>query len=97
MDELHPNKRELRYVFTNHWFFPEPNPDDSLKFKVVLQGPLETSALEIMGWQTLEEAGPWENELTQAQNELFSELLGTPDIKELALFIGLSGSFKHLE
>lgn len=41
-------------------FLPEPDSDDSLKFKRALWGDLEADALEIMGWKSLENAGGWE-------------------------------------
>lgn len=68
-------------------FLPEPNADESLKFKMDLRGALETRSLEIMGWETLDDAGGWENELTPAQVHLFSDLLADSGIKELSLFI----------
>lgn len=69
-------------------FLPEPDPDDSLKFKRALGGDLEVDALGIMNWETLEEAGGWETEVTPDQAKLFAKLLGEPQIVDLTLFIG---------
>lgn len=69
-------------------FLPEPDPDDSLKFKQALGGDLEAAALEIMGWKSLEDAGGWETEVSPDQAILFAKLLGQPQLVELTLFIG---------
>ena len=69
-------------------FLPEPDPDDSLKFKQALGGDLEADALEIMGWKSLEDAGGWETEVSPDQAILFAKLLGQPQLVELTLFIG---------
>ena len=69
-------------------FLPEPDPDDSLKFKRALEGDLEAEALGIMGWKTLEEAGGWETEVTPDQAILFAKLLGELQLVDLTLFIG---------
>ena len=69
-------------------FLPEPTDDDLVKYKFLFKDSLERSALEIMGWNTLEEASCGEEELTLEQAELFAKLLGEPQIVELTLFIG---------
>lgn len=69
-------------------FLPEPDPDDSLKFKQALGGDLEADALEIMGWKSLEDAGGWETEVSPDQAILFAKLLGQPQLVDLTLFIG---------
>ena len=69
-------------------FLPEPDPDDSLKFKQALGGDLEADALEIMGWKSLEDAGGWETEVSPDQAILFAKLLGQPQLVKLTLFIG---------
>ena len=69
-------------------FLPEPDPDDSLKFKQALWGDLEADALEIMGWKSLEDAGGWETEVSPDQAILFAKLLGQPQLVDLTLFIG---------
>lgn len=69
-------------------FLPEPDPDDSLKFKQALGGDLEADALEIMGWKSLEDAGGWETEVSPDQAILFVKLLGQPQLVDLTLFIG---------
>ena len=69
-------------------FLPEPDPDDSLKFKQALGGDLEADALEIMGWKSLEDAGGWETEVSPDQATLFAKLLGEPQLVDLTLFIG---------
>ena len=69
-------------------FLPEPDPDDSLKFKQALGGDLEADALEIMGWKSLEDAGGWETEVSPDQAKLFAKLLGEPQLVDLTLFIG---------
>ena len=69
-------------------FLPEPDPDDSLKFKQALGGDLEAAALEIMGWKSLEDAGGWETEVSPDQAILFAKLLGQPQLVKLTLFIG---------
>ena len=69
-------------------FLPEPNSDGSLKFKQALGGDLETDALEIMGWKSLEDAGGWETEVSPNQAILFAKLLGEPQLVDLTLFIG---------
>lgn len=68
-------------------FFPEPNEDDSLQYKKVVQKELEPSVLEIMGWSSLEGL-VGESELTPNQARLIARLLGEPAIEGLALFIG---------
>lgn len=69
-------------------FLPEPDSDDSLKFKQALGGDLEADALEIMGWKSLEDAGGWETEVSPDQAKLFAKLLGEPQLVDLTLFIG---------
>lgn len=69
-------------------FLPEPNEDDSLKFKHALHGDVEVKSLEIMGWKTLEHAGGWESEITADQAIRFAELLDEPQLVGLVLFIG---------
>ncbi|WMI97662.1 pyocin S6 family toxin immunity protein [Pseudomonas chlororaphis subsp. aurantiaca] len=69
-------------------FFPEPNEDDSLQYKKVVQKELEPSVLEIMGWSSLDEGLVGEWELTPNQARLVARLLEEPAIEGLALFIG---------
>ena len=69
-------------------FLPEPTDDDLVKYKFLFKDSLERSALEIMGWNTLEEASGGEEELTLEQAKLFAKLLGEPQIVGFTLFIG---------
>ena len=87
MGEPPLNRTETMYLQITG-FLPEPDPDDSLKFKRALGGDLEADALGIMDWKALEEAGGWETEVTPDQAKLFAKLLGEPQIVELTLFIG---------
>lgn len=70
-------------------FFPEPNEDDSLQYKRVIQKGLEPSVFEIMGWSSLEDGLGGESELTSEQVRRMAEILGEPTIERLSLFIGI--------
>ncbi|MGV8902069.1 MAG: pyocin S6 family toxin immunity protein [Pseudomonas sp.] len=68
-------------------FFPEPNEDDSMQFKQVLQQGQEPDVLAIMGWASVDAAAGGESELTPEQTKKISELLNEPSITGLTLFI----------
>ncbi|MHC8302300.1 pyocin S6 family toxin immunity protein [Pseudomonas sp. ZS1P83] len=69
-------------------FFPEPDDDDSLQYKRVIQKDLEPSVFEVMGWSSLEDGLGGQSELTSEQVKRMAEVLGEPAIERLSLFIG---------
>jgi hypothetical protein len=69
-------------------FFPEPNEDDSLQFKRIIQEDLVPDVIKIMGWSDVSDAAGGESELTPEQSARLIELLNEPAIEDLTLFIG---------
>jgi hypothetical protein len=69
-------------------FFPEPNEDDSLQFKRIIQDDLIPDVITIMGWSDASDAAGGESELTPEQSAKLIELINEPSINGLTLFIG---------
>lgn len=69
-------------------FFPEPDDDDSLQYKRVIQKELEPSVFEVMNWSSLEDGLGGQSELTPEQVKRMAEVLGEPSIERLSLYIG---------
>jgi hypothetical protein len=70
-------------------FFPEPNPDDSIKYKKAVQQEAQIPVLTAMGWASLTDVPGGEHELTAIQAAAVLESLGDPLNNELVYCIGL--------
>jgi hypothetical protein len=70
-------------------FFPEPNPDDSIKYKKSVQQEAQIPVLTAMGWASLTDVPEGEYALTEIQAAAVLELLGDPLNNELVYCIGL--------
>jgi hypothetical protein len=69
-------------------FFPEPNENDSLQFKRIIQDDLIPDVITIMGWSDAGDAAGGESELTPEQAAKLMDLINEPSINGLTLFIG---------
>ena len=69
-------------------FFPEPDDDDSLQYKRIIQKDLEPSVLKVMGWSSLDDGLGGQSELAPEQVTRMAAVLGEPAIERLSLFIG---------
>jgi len=70
-------------------FFPEPNPDDSVKYKKAVTQDAQVPVLAAMGWASLTDVPEGEYPLTEIQAAAVLELLGDPLNNALVYCIGL--------
>lgn len=70
-------------------FFPEPSPDDSIKYKQTVPQEFQIPVLATMGWVSLTDVPKGEHELTEIQAAAVLESLGDPLNNELVYCIGL--------
>jgi hypothetical protein len=70
-------------------FFPEPNPDDSIKYKKAVPQAVQIPVLTAMGWASLTDVPEGEHDLTESQTAAVLELLSEPLNSELVYCIGL--------
>jgi hypothetical protein len=70
-------------------FSPEPNPDDSIKYKKAVPQEAQIPVLTAMGWASLTDVPEGEHELTEIQAATVLESLGDPLNNELVYCIGL--------
>lgn len=70
-------------------FFPESNPDDSIKYKKTVPQEVQIPVLATMDWASLTDVPEGEYKLTEIQAAAVLELLGDPLNNELVYCIGL--------
>ena len=70
-------------------FFPEPNPDESVKYKKAVTQDAQIPVLATMGWASFADVPEGEHELIDIQTAAILELLGDPLNIELVYCIGL--------
>jgi hypothetical protein len=70
-------------------FLPEPNPDDSIKYKKGVPQEAQIPVLTAMGWASLTDVPEGEHELTDSQTAAVLELLCNPLDQKLVYCTGL--------
>ncbi|MDZ5602966.1 pyocin S6 family toxin immunity protein [Pseudomonas sp. RP23018S] len=82
-----PHDKENTMFLYVTGFFPEPHPDETLQFELIVHRQDEQAVLEIMEWQSLNDGYDGEQELTPPQKLALEKRLGMTSDKELTLFI----------
>jgi hypothetical protein len=70
-------------------FFPEPNPDNSLKYEKKVPQTLEEAVLNVIGWSTLWDVPMGEHKLSPTQASTIMELVGDSFRDDLVYYMGL--------
>lgn len=68
-------------------FLPEPNPDESLKYRKVVPPEHEQEILTLMGWRSLADGKDGEQEMDSEQAKKTAHILNEHTLDALVLFI----------